>query len=54
MNSRGVYIRVGSTKRVASYDEITRMVKMRYAHEYETRLCNRDDLTFDYLKKKIK
>ena len=27
MNSRGVYIRVGSTKRVASYDEITRMVK---------------------------
>ena len=53
MNSRGVYIRVGSTKRVASYDEITRMVKMRYAHEYETRLCNRDDLTFDYLKKRL-
>ena len=53
MNSRGVYIRVGSTKRVASYDEMTRMVKMRYAHEYETRLCNRDDLTFDYLKKRL-
>ena len=38
-NSRGVYIRIGSSKRIASFDEIQRMLSMRKANEFEQLNC---------------
>ncbi|MDO4223810.1 MAG: ATP-binding protein, partial [Acinetobacter sp.] len=52
-NAKGVYIRIGSSKRVASFDEIQRMILARKAHQWEQLACDRTDLTFDYVKKRF-
>lgn len=53
-NSKGIYIRVGSTKRVASYDEIRRMLLSSKSHKYEMLESEITDLKFDYLEKNLK
>ena len=53
-NSRGVYIRVGSTKRLASYEEIQRMMKACKSQEYEKLLSENQNLTFEYVKMKLR
>ena len=53
-NTRGVYVRVGSTKRLASFDEIQRMIRQHNQHDYERLLCHRDDLTFNYVENRFK
>ncbi len=53
-NAKGVFVRVGSSKRVASFEEIQRMIFMNKAKEYETLSCDEKNLTFSYLKKKLK
>ena len=40
-NAKAVYVRVGSTKRVASFDEIQRMMRQAKSHEYEN-VCSKD------------
>lgn len=45
-NAKGVYVRVGSSKRVASYDEIQRMMFSSMTHGFEKMPCGRNDLTF--------
>ena len=51
-NSKGVYVRIGSSKRLASFEEIQRMIISNKAHEYETLVSNIEELTFNYLKEK--
>ena len=51
-NSKGVYVRIGSSKRLASFEEIQRMIIANKAHEYETLASNIEELTFNYLKEK--
>ena len=53
-NSKGVYIRVGSTKRLANYEEIQRMMIASKSQEYEKLVSENQDLTFEYAKKKLK
>ena len=53
-NTKGVYVRVGSTKRLASFDEIQRMIRQHSQHDYERLLCYREDLTFNYLENRFK
>ena len=53
-NTKGVYVRVGSTKRPASFDEIQRMIRQHNQHDYERLLCHRDDLTFNYVENRFK
>ena len=53
-NTKGVYVRVGSTKRLASLDEIQRMIRQHNQHDYERLLCHRDDLTFNYVENRFK
>ena len=53
-NTKGVYVRVGSTKRLASFDEIQRMIRQHNQHDYERLLCHRDDLTFNYVENRFK
>ncbi|UYT07404.1 putative DNA binding domain-containing protein [Treponema denticola] len=53
-NTKGVYVRVGSTKRLASFDEIQRMIRQHNQHNYERLLCHRDDLTFNYVENRFK
>ncbi len=48
-NSKGVYIRVGSTKRIANYEEIQRMMIASKAQEYERLVSNNQKLSFDYV-----
>jgi len=53
-NTKGVYVRVGGTKRLASFDEIQRMIRQHNQHDYERLLCHRDDLTFNYVENRFK
>ena len=53
-NTKGVYVRVGSTKRLASFDEIQRMIRQHSQHDYERLLCHREDLTFNYIENRFK
>ncbi|UTC66540.1 MULTISPECIES: ATP-binding protein [unclassified Treponema] len=53
-NTKGVYVRVGSTKRLASFDEIQRMIRQNSQNDYERLLCHRDDLTFNYIENRFK
>lgn len=53
-NTKGVYVRVGSTKRLTSFDEIQRMIRQHNQHDYERLLCHRDDLTFNYVENRFK
>ena len=53
-NTKGVYVRVDSTKRLASFDEIQRMIRQHNQHDYERLLCHRDDLTFNYVENRFK
>ncbi len=53
-NSRGVYIRVGSTKRIASFDEIQRMILQSKAHKFERLKSDEKDLSFKYAESKFK
>ena len=52
-NSKGVYVRVGSTKRVASFDEIQRMIRSHSSNDFERISIDRGDLTFEYIEKRI-
>lgn len=49
-NSKGVYVRIGSTKRIASFEEIQRMIFYTKAHEFERQTSEIQDLTFNYIK----
>ncbi|TNK97405.1 transcriptional regulator, partial [Mycoplasmopsis pullorum] len=53
-NSKGVFIRVGSTKRVASFDEIQRMIRSHSSNDFEAISIDRDDLTFEYIEGRFK
>ncbi|VEU74486.1 Divergent AAA domain [Mycoplasmopsis citelli] len=53
-NGRGVYIRIESTKRLATSNQVERMIKSRDASDFETISIGRTDLTFEYLKKRYK
>ncbi|UTC74678.1 putative DNA binding domain-containing protein [Treponema sp. OMZ 792] len=53
-NTKCVYVRVGSTKRLASFDEIQRMIRQHSQNDYERLLCHRDDLTFNYIENRFK
>lgn len=53
-NSKGVFIRVGSTKRVASFDEIQRMIRSHASNDFEAISIDRDDLTFEYIESRFK
>ena len=53
-NSKGVYVRVGSTKRLANYEEIQRMMIASKSEEYEKLLSENQDLTFEYVRMKLK
>ena len=53
-NSKGVYIRIGSTKRLASFDEIRRMIREHKSQDYESLSCGEKNLTFEYLANKFK
>lgn len=53
-NSKGVYIRVGSTKRVASFDEIQRMIRQNTTNDFESISIIQDDLTFEYIENRFK
>lgn len=52
-NAKAVYVRVGSTKRVASFDEIQRMLRQSKSHEYENLTSNEQNLTFKYAEDKF-
>ena len=52
-NSKGVYIRVGSTKRIANYEEIQRMMIASKAQEYERLVSNNQNLSFEYVKSRL-
>ncbi|WP_222987065.1 ATP-binding protein [Psittacicella melopsittaci] len=54
MNLQGVYIRVGSSKRIASDDEILRMLFSSPRYIYEENIIDRKDLTFTYLEEEFK
>ena len=53
-NAKGVYIRVGSTKRLANYEEIQRMMIASKSEEYEKLSSENQNLTFEYVKLKLK
>lgn len=53
-NARGVYIRVSSTKRRASYDEIKRMMIITKPYNFEIQDATINELKFDYLENKFK
>ena len=53
-NSKGVFIRVGSTKRVASFYEIQRMIRSHSFNNFEAISIDRKDLTFEYLENRFK
>ena len=52
-NAKGGYVRVGSSKRVASFDEIQRMIFQSKSHTFEKLACNKSDLTFEYVRSKF-
>ncbi len=47
-NSKGVYIRVGSTKRLASFEEVQRLIYKSRANNFERLVSLNQDLTFTY------
>ncbi len=51
-NSKGVYIRVGSTKGLASFEEVQRLIYKSRAHKFERLVSLNQNLTFTYLKKR--
>lgn len=53
-NAKGVFVRVGSTKRVASFDEIQRMIRQHSSNDFEAMSIDTDDLTFDYIENRFK
>lgn len=52
-NSKGIYIRVGSTKRRADLEEVKKMLFNRKPNSFESTLINNDKLTFKYLENKF-
>ena len=53
-NSKGIYIRNGSSKRRATDDEVRRMVKAQVANEFEVEQSSiQKGLTFHYLQDKL-
>jgi predicted HTH transcriptional regulator len=52
-NPKGVYIRIGSSKRAASDDEIKRMMISGVANLYEQQTSSFDSLDFDYVIKRL-
>ncbi|PID67091.1 MAG: transcriptional regulator [Fusobacteriales bacterium] len=52
-NAKGVYIRIGSSKRLASFEEIQRMIMAKKSNLFETLSCDRNNLTFNYVKMKL-
>jgi predicted HTH transcriptional regulator len=52
-NPKGVWIRVGSTKRRAGDDEIKRMMIADVAHHYERQTTSFDSLDFSYVSKRL-
>ncbi|QIW62064.1 ATP-binding protein [Mycoplasmopsis gallinacea] len=52
-NSKGIYIRVGSTKRRAELEEVKKMLFNRKPNNFESTLINNDKLTFKYLENKF-
>jgi predicted HTH transcriptional regulator len=53
MNMKGVYTRVGSTRRRANDDEIRRMMIAGVAHLYEQQISGYDTLDFSYTSKRL-
>lgn len=53
-NSKGVYIRIGSTKRVVSFDEIQRMIRQHRLNDFESISIAQDNLTFKYIENRFK
>ncbi|MGI6782105.1 MAG: ATP-binding protein [Acholeplasmataceae bacterium] len=47
-NSKGVFIRVGSTKRLASFEEVQRLIYKSRSHKFERLVSLNQDLTFTY------
>ena len=52
-NAKGIYIRVGSTKRLANYEEIQRMMIDSKSGEYEKLTSENQNLTFEYVRMKL-
>lgn len=52
-NAKGVYVRVGSTKRLATYEEMRRMMLSSKSSEYEKLTSENQDLTFKYVESKF-
>ena len=52
-NSKGVYIRVGTTKRLASFDEIQRMIRQHKSNDFESISISQDNLTFKYIENRF-
>jgi len=52
-NSKGIYIRVGSSKRIASFEEIRRMMISSKSQMFESLPCENQNLSFEYMKKKL-
>ena len=52
-NLKGVWIRVGSTKRRASDEEIKRMMISSVSHLFEQQLTQHTDLDFNYTAKRL-
>lgn len=53
-NSKGVFIRIGSTKRLASFDEIQRMIRSHSSNDFESISIERNDLTFEYIENRFR
>ena len=52
-NSKGVYVRVGTTKRLASFDEIQRMIRQHKSNDFESISISQDNLTFKYIENRF-
>ncbi|MDO5738493.1 MAG: ATP-binding protein [Eubacteriales bacterium] len=50
-NAKGVFIRVGSSKRQANFDEIKRMILSAKSHKFEEAVSEEQDLKFESLQK---
>lgn len=54
LNTKGVYIRNGSTKRLASDAEITRMMKRQITNTFDSEKIDTTKLSFDYVERAFK
>ena len=52
-NSKGVYIRIGSPKRIASFEEIQRMIRQHSSNDFESISIDANDLTFKYIENRF-